>query len=80
MAGAEHAQAREVTTLERSVLSRVERDILVRCAEGWTLQRVAAEQHMSVRMVKYTLRRVKWRLGASNITAAVAVAIRSGWI
>jgi DNA-binding NarL/FixJ family response regulator len=67
-------------TIAPSPLSRLERDILTRCAEGWTLAQVAKEQHMSVRMVKYVVQRIKWRLGARNIPAAVAHAIRAGWI
>ncbi len=69
-----------VADVRPSPLADLERRILAHYADGWTRARIAREESMSVRMVAYVFKRVRWRIGATNTTHAVAIAIRAGWI
>lgn len=58
-------------------LSRREREVLARAAEGLTNAQIAAELHVSTHAVKFHLAGVYRKLGVVNRTEAVARYLRS---
>ncbi len=61
-------------------LCRMDREILARVGEGWLFERIAKEQGMSVRMLKYRLFGLRWRFGVDTSCAVAVLAVRRGWI
>jgi len=63
------------STLE---LGEIEREVLELFAEGMTVEEVAKERGRSPETVKTQLFKARAKLGAKNVTHAVALAIRKG--
>lgn len=63
-----------------SALTTREREVLVSVADGLTNPEIAARLHVSMSTVKTHLDHVLAKTGAEHRAAAVAVAMRKGWI
>jgi DNA-binding CsgD family transcriptional regulator len=65
---------------EQTPLSKREREILQKIANGATTKEVAAELGISPHTVKTHLERIFEKLGANDRAQAVAIAIRTGLV
>jgi DNA-binding CsgD family transcriptional regulator len=61
-------------------LSPGEQKTLHLCADGFTREEIAAKLHVGPETVKSQSNQIRAKLGARNITHAVAIAIREGVI
>jgi DNA-binding CsgD family transcriptional regulator len=61
-------------------LSEQERDILARCATGWTVAAVADAMGLTSQVVRLTLATTIVKIGARSKTEAVMIAVRNGLI
>ena len=70
-------RASAAPTPASAVLPRRERDALTLAAHGLSPQGIALVLRLPVKIVEELLRRCQWRLGASDVVAAVLLARRS---
>lgn len=71
---------REANLPTRVDLSRREIDVLQRCAHGMRTDAIASELEVSAHTVREHIDRAKQKLGARNLSHAVALAMRAGLI
>jgi PAS domain S-box-containing protein len=61
-------------------MSRVESDILRMAVEGLTNREIAAQVHLSQNTVKFHIRKILQKTGASNRTELASHAVKEGWL
>jgi PAS domain S-box-containing protein len=61
-------------------LSRIETNILRMAVEGMTNREIAAKVHLSQNTVKFHIRKILQKTGATNRTELAGQAIRHGWL
>ena len=61
-------------------LSRMESDIMRLAAEGLTNREIAARVHLSQNTVKFHVRQILQKAGASNRTELAHEAAKQGWL
>jgi PAS domain S-box-containing protein len=61
-------------------MSRVESDILRMAVEGMTNREIAAQVHLSHNTVKFHIRKILQKTGASNRTELASQAVKEGWL
>jgi PAS domain S-box-containing protein len=61
-------------------MSRIESQILRMAAEGMTNREIAAQVHLSQNTVKFHVRKILQKAGASNRTELASHAIKEGWL
>jgi DNA-binding NarL/FixJ family response regulator len=78
--GAVRSEQNERNQADRRCLTERELDVLRLTAEGFSAEDVANKLALSPATIKTYLSRIYSKLGASNKAAAVASAIRNGWL
>lgn len=61
-------------------MTRIETDILRMAVEGLTNREIAAQVHLSQNTVKFHVRKILQKAGASNRTELASHAIKEGWL